>query len=347
MLYSRRVIACPPQQFRTRCATAHLSAYVGLRRDSPTARRGRAGRQYHYLGIHFCLSQTGTAGCVPDSLSSLAIHLGGHCAAGAFPRLLEPSPQESPQSRPVAGGWSAGRHVSLLGLRVSNHRLAIHDRPEIGLFDGPHRGDDALAGRCSLSEEAARAGGWRRFTGHLRYGLHDAARRATLAMNRGDLLTICCAGCYAAHILTLNRYSAKPALNCCPSPRSGFRRCWPGRSSAGWKRPHSLDCGRMGGDRHHGRLRHGYGLYFPGMGATIYNSTRTALIFMLEPVFAWITSYLLTGETLSARAAAGAVLILAGILAGGVETLPSAGASIASRCASRCPAKGRGPQYNK
>jgi drug/metabolite transporter (DMT)-like permease len=35
---------------------------------------------------------------------------------------------------------------------------------------------------------------------------------------------------------------------------------------------------------------------------------------MLEPVFAWITSYLLTGETLSARAAAGAGLILAGIL---------------------------------
>jgi hypothetical protein len=35
---------------------------------------------------------------------------------------------------------------------------------------------------------------------------------------------------------------------------------------------------------------------------------------MLEPVFAWITSYLLTGESLSARAAAGAGLILAGIL---------------------------------
>ena len=35
---------------------------------------------------------------------------------------------------------------------------------------------------------------------------------ATLAMNRGDLLTICCAACYAAHILTLSRYSARGQL---------------------------------------------------------------------------------------------------------------------------------------
>jgi drug/metabolite transporter (DMT)-like permease len=42
--------------------------------------------------------------------------------------------------------------------------------------------------------------------------------------------------------------------------------------------------------------------------------TRTALIFPLEPVFAWITSYLVAGEVLSRRAAVGAALILGGIL---------------------------------
>jgi drug/metabolite transporter (DMT)-like permease len=42
--------------------------------------------------------------------------------------------------------------------------------------------------------------------------------------------------------------------------------------------------------------------------------TRTALIFALEPVFAWITSFLLLGEVLSRRAGVGAALILAGIL---------------------------------
>jgi len=40
---------------------------------------------------------------------------------------------------------------------------------------------------------------------------------------------------------------------------------------------------------------------------------RTALIFMLEPVVAWMTSYFLAGEGLSGRAAAGAALILGGV----------------------------------
>jgi drug/metabolite transporter (DMT)-like permease len=43
-------------------------------------------------------------------------------------------------------------------------------------------------------------------------------------------------------------------------------------------------------------------------------STRTALIFMFEPVVAWLTSYFLAGEGLSGRAAAGAGLILGGVV---------------------------------
>jgi drug/metabolite transporter (DMT)-like permease len=42
--------------------------------------------------------------------------------------------------------------------------------------------------------------------------------------------------------------------------------------------------------------------------------TRTALIFAMEPVFAWLTSFVIAGEALSPRAALGAVLILAGIV---------------------------------
>jgi drug/metabolite transporter (DMT)-like permease len=41
--------------------------------------------------------------------------------------------------------------------------------------------------------------------------------------------------------------------------------------------------------------------------------THTALIMTMEPVFAWITSFLLMGERLGARPASGALLILAGI----------------------------------
>ena len=50
-------------------------------------------------------------------------------------------------------------------------------------------------------------------------------------------------------------------------------------------------------------------------------STRTALIYALEPVVAWITSFCIAGEGLSGRAAAGAAFILSGVLL--VEMKPS------------------------
>jgi drug/metabolite transporter (DMT)-like permease len=42
--------------------------------------------------------------------------------------------------------------------------------------------------------------------------------------------------------------------------------------------------------------------------------THTALIFVLEPVFAWASSYVLVGERLGTRAGLGALLIVAGVL---------------------------------
>ena len=43
-------------------------------------------------------------------------------------------------------------------------------------------------------------------------------------------------------------------------------------------------------------------------------ATNTALIFALEPVFAWVTSFIVYGERLGWRAGAGAALILGGVL---------------------------------
>jgi drug/metabolite transporter (DMT)-like permease len=43
-------------------------------------------------------------------------------------------------------------------------------------------------------------------------------------------------------------------------------------------------------------------------------ATHTALIFTLEPVFAWLTSFIFLGERLGTRAGVGAACILAGLL---------------------------------
>ena len=50
-------------------------------------------------------------------------------------------------------------------------------------------------------------------------------------------------------------------------------------------------------------------------------ATHTALILALEPVFAWITSFVVLGERLSSRASMGALLVLAGIAC--TEFLPN------------------------
>jgi drug/metabolite transporter (DMT)-like permease len=42
-------------------------------------------------------------------------------------------------------------------------------------------------------------------------------------------------------------------------------------------------------------------------------ATHTAVLFTLEPVFAWLTSWIVLGERLGMRSGAGALLILAGI----------------------------------
>jgi drug/metabolite transporter (DMT)-like permease len=51
--------------------------------------------------------------------------------------------------------------------------------------------------------------------------------------------------------------------------------------------------------------------------------THTALIFLLEPVFAWVTSYLVLHERLGLRAGLGAALILGGILVSELKGSPS------------------------
>lgn len=66
-------------------------------------------------------------------------------------------------------------------------------------------------------------------------------------------------------------------------------------------------------------------------------ATHTALILTLEPVFAWITSFLFLGERLSMRSSLGAILILGGI--GVTELLPMAFQPTAHEAGAAVPAE--------
>jgi len=139
--------------------------------------------------------------------------------------------------------------------------------------------------------------------------------RDLLHIGRGDLLVAGCAVAYSFHILVLGRFAkdSDPGLlaliqiaTCAILSAATF---W-------WAEPARI---RWTADV-------AAALLVTGLLATAlaflvqswaqrWNSpTRTALIFSMEPVFAWATSYVVTGELLSRRGTLGALLILAGIV---------------------------------
>jgi drug/metabolite transporter (DMT)-like permease len=133
-------------------------------------------------------------------------------------------------------------------------------------------------------------------------------------MGLGDLLTVCCAAGFAAHIVTLGHFSEKMSYELLSVSQIAAAAVlgwtlfsWVERPRVAW-RPAVV-----------------WGILITGLLATALafsimawaqryvSPARTALIFMLEPVIAWLTSYWLAGEGLSGRAAAGAALILGGV----------------------------------
>lgn len=140
-------------------------------------------------------------------------------------------------------------------------------------------------------------------------------QRDLLDIGLGDLLVAGCAVAYAFHILVLGRYAA--SSNVAVLTVTQIATCAAlGAGTFWWTEPVHL----------HWTPALWIALAVTSLLATAlafgvqtwaqrYSSpTRTALIFSLEPVFAWVTSYLVAGEVLTRRVTLGAGLVLAGIL---------------------------------
>lgn len=141
-------------------------------------------------------------------------------------------------------------------------------------------------------------------------------------LNRGDLLVLACAVFYAFQIIYIARYSGKysqGAMSCLQVGLTGALSAVavPLMSLTRWEPFFARFTFQMV----FGVLvtaifttAIAYPLLVWGQRHT--TATNTALILTTEPVFAALTSYLLLGERLGARATVGAALILAGIIAG-------------------------------
>ena len=138
------------------------------------------------------------------------------------------------------------------------------------------------------------------------------------SVNIGDLLTFGCAIGFAFHCLALGHASPRIRFQPLALLQVGFCALFMGLSmplaSLWGEHPHM-----------HLTLRLCIALAVAAVLATaaafsiqswaqsILPATHTALMMTLEPVFAWITSFLVMGERLGLRPASGAILILAGI----------------------------------
>jgi drug/metabolite transporter (DMT)-like permease len=135
------------------------------------------------------------------------------------------------------------------------------------------------------------------------------------SVNPGDLLTILCAIGFAAHIVTLGHFSEQMSFEVLSITQVGAAGVW-ALGMFGWAetprvawRPAvvwailitALLCTALA-------------FTIQAWALQYTTSTRTALIYLFEPVVAWVTSLLLLGEGLSGRASGGAALILLGIL---------------------------------
>ncbi len=134
-------------------------------------------------------------------------------------------------------------------------------------------------------------------------------------INRGDLLTVGCAVAYAAHVVTQGHYAEKMRLESVSVMQVGTAALW-GLVLFSWVEVPQIHWGSavLVAILVTGLLATAAAFTIQAWAQRHTTSTRTALIYTLEPVFAWITSFLLTGESLSGRAAAGAALILGGVL---------------------------------
>lgn len=136
-----------------------------------------------------------------------------------------------------------------------------------------------------------------------------------LGIGKGDLLVIVCAVAYALHILVLGRFagtSSVPVMTVTQIATAAFLAAcsfwWAEPAHLAWT-PTVISALLVTS-----LLATALAFLVQTWAQQHSTPTRTALIFALEPVFAWATSYVFAGEMLTRRGIAGGALILAGIL---------------------------------
>jgi len=144
-----------------------------------------------------------------------------------------------------------------------------------------------------------------------REGLADFAN-----VNRGDILSIGCAIAFAFQIISLGRATQRFPFEQIAVLQIGTATVLMVITAPLLEQPHFLPSSVViAAVLITGILWTAVAFTIQAWAQQFTPATHTALIFTLEPVFAWLTSFIYLHERLGLRAGAGALLILAGVLA--------------------------------
>jgi len=134
-------------------------------------------------------------------------------------------------------------------------------------------------------------------------------------INRGDLLTLGCAVAFAFQIIFMGRAMRAHAFEQIATLQACVAAVLMAASAPLLEKPHVVWSPRVVlAILVTALLGTAAAFTIQAWAQQFTPPTHTALIFVLEPVFAWASSYLLLGERLGTRASLGALLIIAGVL---------------------------------
>lgn len=134
------------------------------------------------------------------------------------------------------------------------------------------------------------------------------------SINAGDVLTLGCAVAFAFHCIALGHTSPRIGFQPLALLQVGFCALFMGLSLPFIERPHvDWTRGLIAALVIAAVLATAAAFSIQSWAQSILPSTHTALILTMEPVFAWMTAFLVMGERLALLPACGAVLVLGGI----------------------------------
>ena len=278
--------------------------------------RSRRRAELSLVGVTFVWGATFVVvkGALRDSSTLLFLALRFTLATVALAAAFRPLPSRFDKAKPILGGGVlagvflfCGYLLQTIGLRYTT--------PSKSAF---------ITGLCVVMVPVFSALVARRLPG-VSVGLGVATatagmalltlRGASLRMDFGDLLTLGGAAAFSVHIMLLGWLAPKLGFQALALTQIATAAVL-GLSTFWWVEQPTVRWtpGLIAALVVTGLLATAVAFSVQSWAQQYTTPTRTALIFAMEPVFAWITSFVVAGEILAPRAAIGAILILAGIL---------------------------------